>query len=119
MSSDRIGIALFGLGRAGSIHAPNVLTNSRAKLLYIVEEDVEKVKTFLEVKNAYHVKVISAENVAVIWEDKSVVAVMVCTPTATHEKLVMDALDAGKAVFCEKPLSNNVEATGSELLLLL
>ncbi|GIY11876.1 inositol 2-dehydrogenase, partial [Caerostris extrusa] len=36
-------------------------------------------------------------------------AVLVCTPTFTHEEIVMKSLESGKAVFCEKPLALNDE----------
>ncbi|GBL71584.1 hypothetical protein AVEN_87760-1, partial [Araneus ventricosus] len=32
-------------------------------------------------------------------------AVLVCTPTFTHEEIVLKSLRKGKAVFCEKPLA--------------
>lgn len=33
-----IGIAIFGLGRAGVIHFSNLINNSRAKIIYIVDD---------------------------------------------------------------------------------
>src|SRR5579859_6052255 len=35
-------------------------------------------------------------------------AVFVCTPTAAHRGAVDDALDVGRAVFCEKPLDRDL-----------
>ena len=37
--------------------------------------------------------------------------VIVTTPTETHEQIVKQALLAGKAVFCEKPIAGNIEDT--------
>ena len=37
-------------------------------------------------------------------------AVIVSTPPQLHEEMVVSALDAGKHVLCEKPLSNSVDA---------
>ncbi len=36
-------------------------------------------------------------------------AVFVCTPPETHFQIVMDSLEWGKHVFCEKPLASSVE----------
>lgn len=37
-----IRLALFGLGRAGSIHMENILGNPRIKLAYVLEADTSK-----------------------------------------------------------------------------
>ena len=39
-----------------------------------------------------------------IFFDPSVKAVVICTPTPTHIELIKKAINAGKDVFCEKPL---------------
>ena len=44
-------------------------------------------------------------------EDPAVDAVVVATPTDTHEHYVKQALIAGKAVFCEKPIAGDIEDT--------
>lgn len=38
-------------------------------------------------------------------------AVIVCSPTYTHEGIVTRALEAKKAVFCEKPIAEDPKAT--------
>lgn len=40
-----------------------------------------------------------------ILENKDIDAVILCTPHTQHEQQFLDALNAGKQVFCEKPLS--------------
>ncbi|SMF14240.1 Predicted dehydrogenase [Alteromonadaceae bacterium Bs31] len=37
-------------------------------------------------------------------DDKSIDAVVIATPMSTHEQIAIDALDAGKHVYCEKTL---------------
>lgn len=41
--------------------------------------------------------------------DKSVRAVVICTPTPAHIPLIKKAVKAGKDVFCEKPLSGSID----------
>lgn len=40
-----------------------------------------------------------------IWDDSSVDAVFVCTPSGVHEEQAVAALEAGKYVFCERPIA--------------
>jgi len=42
--------------------------------------------------------------------DPSVHAIDICAPTAGHRDLAIAALEAGKHVLCEKPLSNSLDA---------
>ncbi|MDY7109864.1 MAG: Gfo/Idh/MocA family oxidoreductase [Planctomycetota bacterium] len=43
-----------------------------------------------------------------VWDDHAVAGVMIATPAETHYRLARDALDAGKDVFVEKPLTIEV-----------
>ena len=36
-------------------------------------------------------------------------AVVITTPTDSHQPLVLESLHAGKKVFCEKPIANDVK----------
>ncbi len=45
-----------------------------------------------------------------IFQDDTIAAVDICTPTPTHELLISQALRAGKHFFCEKPLCETAEA---------
>lgn len=42
-------------------------------------------------------------------DDKAVQAVFIATPTHKHKQVTLDALAAGKHVYCEAPLSNTIE----------
>src|SRR5437016_4108764 len=44
-----------------------------------------------------------------VLRDASIAAVHVCTPNAQHFSMAKDALQAGKHVLCEKPLTTSVE----------
>ena len=50
-----------------------------------------------------------------ILEDKSIQAVIVATPDFWHKQVVVDALAAGKDVYCEKPMSHSI-AEGEEMV---
>lgn len=44
-----------------------------------------------------------------ILADKSITAVIVATPTHLHKEIVLDALKAGKHVYCEAPMAHTLE----------
>ncbi|XP_071945987.1 uncharacterized oxidoreductase YrbE-like isoform X2 [Antedon mediterranea] len=102
----KIGLAIFGLGRAGMIHIQNAVRNPRVCLKWIVEEDLEKA---IKIRNdcflTDSVQIVKADDSMKAFQDKSVEVVIVCTPTAYHSDIILAALKEGKAVFCEKPIA--------------
>lgn len=106
-----VGIALFGLGRIGTIHLDNLKRNPRVNIVYCIEESSER-SNF--VQNKW--KLVEPETTFLkpgdkekVFKDKRVHAVIICTPTFAHEELVIKSLESGKSVFCEKPLSLSEE----------
>ena len=111
-----VNVALCGFGRAGKIHFHNIRVNYRCKLKYIVDcFDVPTVtKGVRDVLEKYYMEdgvtfVKASEFEAVVLSDLSLDAVVIATPTETHERYVKASLKSKKAVFCEKPLASTVE----------
>src|SRR6478609_9042961 len=48
-------------------------------------------------------------DVASVWDDPGIDAVVIATPARTHTDLVVAAATAGKAVFCEKPMAISLD----------
>lgn len=44
-----------------------------------------------------------------VLDDKSVQAVFIATPSHKHKQIALDAIAAGKHVYCEMPLSNSID----------
>jgi len=101
-------VAIFGLGRAGSIHLTNVLRTPRLQLSYLVDSDHNKLS---QIKSTHNLSKSSLclgdtkENIEKIFGDESLSLVIVATPSAAHESLVLAALSGGKHVMCEKPVA--------------
>ncbi|KAG7212063.1 hypothetical protein KM043_012418 [Ampulex compressa] len=100
-------VAIFGLGRAGTIHLASVCSSRRVKLLYIVD-DVETnwgmLKKYWRLEN---VTFLNSKQADRVYRDPNVDVVVVATPTYAHEEIVTKSLGAKKAVFCEKPIAEN------------
>jgi len=107
----RFGVAVFGLGRAGMIHVSNILGNCRCRLLYLVDLDESKMQQVIENYNLDDVTSATPDQADKVFNDPKVDAVVVSAPTFEHEKIVKGALRRGKAVFCEKPISESEAGT--------
>ena len=98
----KINIGLVGLGRMGQAYARYLASRVPGASLYAVSDvraDVaESTRAETGAVKAY-------ANYRDLLADKNVDAVVVMTPTKLHKDVVVDAARAGKAVFCEKPLS--------------
>ena len=98
-----INIALFGLGRIGSMHAQNIFLNNKCSLQYVFDIDQALTKKIAKKFNS-----ISIENTRIAYNDKNVDVIFITTPTSTHIKYIMEAVKFKKTIFCEKPLDLNI-----------
>ena len=116
MSQDSpVGFALLGIGRAGHIHANNLIRDPQVRLKYIVDIDEDKAKEFVK-SNYLDTKVVPPSAMETVLRDKTVTATVIATPTHLHEDLILSCLKAGKAVFCEKPIATTAEAIGRNFI---
>ncbi len=93
-----ITIAQFGAGRIGAIHAANIAATDGVKLKYIVDVNPDAAKALA---SKYGARVSDTKTV---FADKTVDAVVIASSTDTHASLAIEAAEAGKAIFCEKPI---------------
>ncbi len=113
-------VAVLGVGRIGAMHAELIAHRADGVSLAGVYDVVEGAAT--AVGERLEVPVFDTADAA-IGSDADAVAI--CSSTPTHIDLVVAAAEAGKAIFCEKPLSLEldevdrglaaVEATGVTL----
>jgi myo-inositol 2-dehydrogenase/D-chiro-inositol 1-dehydrogenase len=104
-----IRFALFGAGRMGRLHAFNIAQSRTATLKYIVDINASAATDFAESLGA---KAVSAE---VALADPEVGAVVIASATNTHAELIQLSANAGKAIFCEKPLDLDVARSRAAL----
>ena len=94
-----IRFALFGAGRIGRVHADSIAVHPQAELAWVYDP-IESASR--EVANQYDAPVASSVDAAL--GDPSVEAVVIASATPTHVELLTRAVQAGKAVLCEKPI---------------
>ncbi|MDR0401205.1 MAG: Gfo/Idh/MocA family oxidoreductase [Treponema sp.] len=101
---DKMKIALIGCGKiANNAHLPALAAIPEAEILYTVDLVEERA---LAARDAYGSQKALTDYRAAL-DDKEVQAVFVLTPNYSHYTITMDALRAGKHVFCEKPITSN------------
>jgi myo-inositol 2-dehydrogenase/D-chiro-inositol 1-dehydrogenase len=96
-------IAMIGVGRIGSMHA-ELLARRIAGADVVCVADVHE-ETAAAVGAALGVPATGVEEAL----DADADAVAICSSTDTHADLVVAAARAGKAIFCEKPVSLDLD----------
>jgi len=109
--SAKNGIAFLGFGRVGRIHFKCLVRNSRAKILYLIDEVLEPLKEVCNEWSLNDTVVLKPQDLDKALKDDRVVGIVICSPTSTHVNIIESACAAGKHVFCEKPISYTVEET--------
>jgi myo-inositol 2-dehydrogenase / D-chiro-inositol 1-dehydrogenase len=99
MSAIKIGI--IGAGYIGGVHASILVNDERVEIAAIHDVKTECAKRLARSSGA---RVVSTPDEVIDQCD----AIFVTTPNTKHVDLAIAAIDAGKHVFCEKPLATNV-----------
>jgi myo-inositol 2-dehydrogenase/D-chiro-inositol 1-dehydrogenase len=92
---------VIGAGRIGKIHAENLAMRiPGVEVAAIADVDL---KAAQDLAVRLHVPV-AVDDYHVLFSDPSIDAVAICSSTDTHARLVVEAAQAGKHIFCEKPI---------------
>lgn len=91
-------MGLLGAGRIGRIHGLNLAARKDATLVSVADAFADAAASLAAETGA------AVASLEAILADKTLDAVLICTPTDTHADLIEAAVAAGKAVFCEKPV---------------
>ncbi len=101
-----VNVGIIGAGRIGQVHAKSILTGvPDAKILAIADP-------YIKPEVAEWAKSVGVENVykdhRQILEDPRIDAVLICASTDQHASLSLEAIAAGKHIFCEKPIDQSI-----------
>lgn len=93
-------ICIVGYGAIGPIHAAAVNKTASARVYAICDINADRLKAGAEKHGA-----VAYMDFKDALEDKNIHAVHICTPHYLHLEMMRAALEAGKEVICEKPLT--------------
>ena len=102
----KLKICIIGVGCLGYEHACNIANRvPGSELVAISDANFDRAKQVAEELGVTAVY----QDPKALCEDPNVEAVAIITNTASHVDMIKLAMDAGKHVFCEKPLADTVE----------
>jgi myo-inositol 2-dehydrogenase / D-chiro-inositol 1-dehydrogenase len=102
MGTKKLNVGILGAGRIGRVHAESLAFRlPETKIAAITDINNEAAQALAERCGIPRVAA-SAEE---ILGDKTIEAVLICTNTPTHAELIVKAAQAGKHIFCEKPIA--------------
>jgi predicted dehydrogenase len=97
--------AIVGTGFMGKVHAENVRRLGNVEIAAVVGSRPERARQFAE---SFSIPIATA-NLKDVLDNSEIAAVHICTPNVDHYPQSLAAIEAGKAVLCEKPLTMNVD----------
>jgi myo-inositol 2-dehydrogenase/D-chiro-inositol 1-dehydrogenase len=106
MNNGIVNFAVVGVGRIGKVHIENLVFRmpdaAVVSVSDVFEEELKKVAGKFKIGK-------TDTDYKKIVNDKDVDAVVICSPTDTHTEVIEAAAEAGKHIFCEKPIDLSVE----------
>jgi len=102
-------VGVVGAGGMGTRHAQTLLASKMAEVVAVADVDRGRAEGLAAALGAGRIYQEGRE----LAQDTKVDAVVVTSPDPTHAEYVLACLDAGKPVFCEKPLAMNSQEAWS------
>ncbi len=104
---NNIGVAVLGAGRMGRVHVRNLGAIPNANIVVVADPDADAADAGRALAGAQRATGDAHDAI----NDPAVEAVVVNTPTTTHATYIEAALRAGKAVWTEKPIAQELADT--------
>lgn len=100
-------IGIIGAGRIGKVHAESITKYVKGAEVAVIADPFldEATKQWAKSLGIQH----SSKDYHDILADEEIDAVLICSSTDTHSLISLEAIKAGKHVFCEKPVDHDVE----------
>jgi len=95
--------AVLGAGRIGQVHARALHADKEAVFVAVADAHQAAAERVAQEYNA------EVRDIDAIAASDDIDAVVICTPTDMHANLIEQFAQAGKAIFCEKPIDLDIE----------
>jgi len=101
-----LNVGIIGAGRIGKVHAESITYHVKGAAVAAIADPYMNDETKKWAEGIGISKI--STNYKDILEDKAIDAVLICSSTDTHADISIEAIKAGKHVFCEKPISQDL-----------
>lgn len=109
---EKLRIGVIGAGRIGKLHVENMIRMPGLEVAAV--SDLMLNDSLREWAAEIGIPSVTADYREIV-QDSGIDAVFVCSSTNTHVQVIIEAAQAGKHIFCEKPLSFEPEQTRQAL----
>lgn len=99
-------VGIIGAGRIGKVHTESICNYVRNARIKTVADPFLKEETAAWMKSMGVEQTVSDYHE--ILNDPEIDAVLICSSTNTHSPISLEAIAAGKHVFCEKPIDHDL-----------
>jgi predicted dehydrogenase len=104
MGQRELNIGVIGAGRIADVHARSIQAIETARVAGVADIDSKRAECYA---STYHTRAYASTDA--LLEDKSIDAVIICSPTFAHAEQAIRAAETGKHILCEKPLAMTLE----------
>ncbi len=99
--SNKLNLGLIGAGRIGRVHAESIYRIPNAQILAVSDLFLESAQ---HCATDFAIPAAHADHRALL-DNPAIDAIVICSSTDTHTRLIIEAAEAGKHIFCEKPIA--------------
>lgn len=100
-------VGIIGAGRIGKVHITSISTRVKDASIKTVADPFMNDETAAWAKSM-GVELVTKDYKEII-DDPEIDAVLICSSTDTHSPISVEAIKAGKHVFCEKPIDHDID----------
>ena len=100
-------VGIIGAGRIGKVHIESICTGVRNAQIVTVADPYMTEETAAWIRSMGDIHV--TKDYKEILGDADIDAVIICSSTDTHSIISVEAIEAGKHVFCEKPIDHDID----------
>jgi len=105
-ANDKIRIGLIGCGIIGHYDTDTALKVDGVELMAVCDLYTGRLD---RAKEKWGESIFTTRDYREILAKKDIDAVLICTPDHWHQRIAIDAMNAGKHVYCEKPMIQKIE----------